>query len=117
MFKTLLVTSLFTLFIGVNSYAAEDVATVDYGKEKPKGFGFESDFNKGVNSFSLRSNRQYRGENVINNTLNTVNYLSTNTVIAAAKSQNSNVITLKKGLIIGNITFNPNDAVKSYNIR
>lgn len=113
--KTIILHFIFLMVLGGVSFAADsNLNTENYGKEKPKGFSYESKFNKELNAFSLRSGRQFRGENVIDQ--QPKNYINLNTSIVYQKGQNSYVLPYKKKVAISRVTltFNPNENLRKY---
>lgn len=116
MLKGIFFTFICCLFAGVAAYASSDVEmAINYGKEKPKGISIENKFSKSLNSFSLRSNMQFRGEKIIDNAETTNNHVNINFVILYPKNKTSYTITnSKKNSIISRVTFNPNETVKDF---
>lgn len=109
MYKAFLFNILLLLVLGGSVYASETIVAEMYGKEKPKSFLLESNLKteKQLNSFSLRSDMQFRGEEVIKSTSN-YNYISLNTSVTYQKGRNNYVLPYRKSVILNRITFNPN---------
>lgn len=111
--KVIFFNILFLLGFAIASNAANEVSVdVDFGKEKPKkGFSAENRDNSKLNHFSLGSQMSFRGEKVINNNANYINF---NTSITYQKGQNSYIVPFRKKVVINRITFNPNELLRSY---
>ncbi|MFV0605100.1 MAG: hypothetical protein ACK5NK_04580 [Niabella sp.] len=106
---------LFLLGFALAIQAANDITVdVDYGKEKPKSKSFSADNNNNtkLNHFSLGSKMKFKGEKVINNNSNYINF---NSSITYQKGQNSYIVPFKKKVIISRVTFNPNELLRDYN--
>ncbi|MBK7100114.1 MAG: hypothetical protein IPH58_19760 [Sphingobacteriales bacterium] len=109
MFKTFLFNMLILLGLGGVSYASDRVSSDLFGKEKPKSYFQDNELKneKQLNSFSLRSDMQFRGKEVIKSQAD-YNYLNLNTSITYQKGNNNYVLPYRKNVILNRITFNPN---------
>lgn len=99
-------------FAFASSAANEEAVVENFGKEKPnKGFVTEKKDNSKLDHFSLGSQMKFKGEKVIENKSNYINF---NTSITYQKGQNSYVVPFKKKVIINSITFNHNELLRNY---
>ncbi|ANH79927.1 hypothetical protein A8C56_02095 [Niabella ginsenosidivorans] len=116
MLKTFLLSTIFVLVIGGVSYANEDPSVnFDRGKEKSKSAYFsDSRFNGQLNSFSLRSKYQFRGDKLLTNESSNNNYVNLNTSISYQKGQNTYIVPYKKKVVLNRFTFNPNETLRNY---
>ncbi len=109
MFRALLFNILILLVLGGVCIASESTLLDNYGKEKPKSFLPDNKLNDGkqLNTFSLRTDMQFRGEQVIKET-KTYNFININsTPISYQKGRNNYVLPYSKNVILSKITFNP----------
>jgi hypothetical protein len=113
MFKKILFNILFFTCLSAVSYASDNAISENYGKEKPKAFFLEDRYSKNLNSFSLRSKMQFKGEKLVSDKANT-NYISLNTSVSYQNGQNRYVMPNRKNVILNRITFNPNQKLQSY---
>lgn len=122
MFKTILFSTIFVLTLGGVSFAAEvnNIAesNLDHGKEKPKGGTGNNTFDNKADklySFSLRSSKQWRGNNLFKPAGESdVNYISLNTSVSYQKGQTKYTVPYKKKVILNRFTFNPNETSRNY---
>lgn len=79
-------------------------------KDKPKKNLFAQKSQQST-TFSMRSGYDFRGNAVINQ--DTRRYINLNTVVTYPKGGNSYVLPMKKTMVMGKLSFNPNQTTRT----
>lgn len=113
MTRAFILNMVFLTLFGCASYASENAAVDNYTKEKPSAASFiEIGSKKRLQTFSLKTEMRFKGQQVIATQEKNSVYINMNTTLTVQKGNNKYVLPYKKKLLLNRITFNPNESIR-----